>query len=62
MHPGPINRGVEMDDQKRVATARFAMIDGADHVIIGRPISTAENPLAVIDELQWEIEEGLRRE
>ncbi len=47
------------DDQKRIATARQAMLDGADHVVIGRPIRTAADPISTIRLLQDEIEQGL---
>ena len=34
------------DDQKRVATAARAIEDGADWLVVGRPIRDAKNPLA----------------
>lgn len=58
IRPG-LNRDVERDDQRRVATARQAIIDGADYVVIGRPISTAPDPLRVVAAIQEEIAEGL---
>ena len=33
-------------DQKRVATPRQAIANGADHIVVGRPIWTAANPRA----------------
>jgi orotidine-5'-phosphate decarboxylase len=47
------------DDQKRIATARNAIINGADHVVIGRPIRNATDPISIIKKLQDEIAEGL---
>ena len=47
------------DDQKRIATARNAFSNGADHVVIGRPIRTAEDPISTIKKLQDEIAQGL---
>jgi orotidine-5'-phosphate decarboxylase len=47
------------DDQKRIATARNAIINGADHVVVGRPIRTAAEPISVIKQLQDEIAEAL---
>jgi orotidine-5'-phosphate decarboxylase len=47
------------DDQKRIATARNAIINGADHVVIGRPIRNAADPISTIKKLQDEIAEGL---
>jgi orotidine-5'-phosphate decarboxylase len=47
------------DDQKRIATARNAIINGVDHVVVGRPIRNAADPISVIKKLQDEIAEGL---
>jgi len=47
------------DDQKRIATAKEAIINGADHVVIGRPIRNSDDPIALIRKLQEEIKEGL---
>jgi orotidine-5'-phosphate decarboxylase len=47
------------DDQKRIATAKQAIINGADHVVIGRPIRDSKDPIALIRDLQREIAEGL---
>lgn len=47
------------DDQQRVATAKQAILNGADHVVIGRPIRDSKNPVALIRSLQQEIAEGL---
>ncbi len=58
IRPG-LNRDVEKDDQKRIATAKDAIINGADHVVIGRPISTSADPLSTIDLIQDEIRQGL---
>ncbi|OGQ98751.1 MAG: orotidine 5'-phosphate decarboxylase [Deltaproteobacteria bacterium RIFOXYD12_FULL_57_12] len=49
----------ERDDQKRIVTARRAVADGADYVVVGRPISKAAEPLAVIAALQAEIRKAL---
>ena len=54
IRPGK-NRQIPMDDQKRIVTAGEAMIHGADHVVVGRPISTAQDPLDVISKMQEEI-------
>ncbi len=47
------------DDQKRIATAKNAILSGADHVVIGRPIRDSKDPVALIRSLQQEIAEGL---
>ncbi|MCL4554149.1 MAG: orotidine-5'-phosphate decarboxylase [Actinobacteria bacterium] len=43
--------GSESDDQVRVATPSRALESGASHVVVGRPITMAEDPLAAIDGL-----------
>lgn len=43
------------DDQKRIVTAGRAIGDGADHVVVGRPITQAADPVAVIEQMQREI-------
>jgi orotidine-5'-phosphate decarboxylase len=47
------------DDQKRIVTARQAIIGGADYVVVGRPISKADDPLGVITTMQEGIRAGL---
>ncbi|MCL7488981.1 MAG: orotidine-5'-phosphate decarboxylase [Desulfobulbaceae bacterium] len=58
IRPG-LNREEDEDDQKRVATARQAIINGADHVVIGRPISQSDDPVRTVVTLQEEIAKGL---
>lgn len=43
------------DDQKRVVTAQQALSNGADYIVVGRPIRDAENPKAAAEQLQQEI-------
>jgi orotidine-5'-phosphate decarboxylase len=47
------------DDQKRVITAGQAISNGADHIVVGRPIKTASDPIAVVESMQKEIESAL---
>jgi orotidine-5'-phosphate decarboxylase len=42
-------------DQKRVMTPREAMDLGADHLVIGRPITQATDPRAALDRILTEI-------
>lgn len=44
-----------VDDQKRTVSAGQAMAHGADHLVIGRPIRQAEDPLGIVRQLQAEI-------
>ncbi len=60
IRPG-MNREINQDDQKRIVTATEAVANGADHIVVGRPISTATDPLAVVASMQKEIEEALSK-
>ena len=42
--PGVRPAGAALDDQKRVATPAQAIADGADLLVIGRPITGADDP------------------
>ena len=42
--PGVRPPGAEVGDQKRIATPQQAIADGADIVVIGRPITSAADP------------------
>lgn len=42
--PGIRTLSLQNHDQKRVMTAREALVEGADHLVIGRDISKAESP------------------
>lgn len=54
--PGVRPVGADLGDQKRVATPAQAIADGADHVVVGRPIHRAPDPAAaaraIIDEIR----------
>lgn len=43
------------DDQKRIVTAGTAISNGADHVVVGRPITKADDPIPVIERMQEDI-------
>lgn len=58
IRPGS-NREEQMDDQKRIVTAGAAIANGADYVVVGRPISTASDPLTVIETMQSQISSAL---
>lgn len=42
--PGVRPTGSASGDQKRIATPSWAMEQGADHIVVGRPVWRAENP------------------
>ncbi len=43
------------DDQKRIMTAGRAINSGASHVVVGRPITRAADPIQVIEQMQQDI-------
>ena len=47
------------DDQQRIITAKGAIAGGADYLVVGRPISKAADPVAVISAIQEEIKQAL---
>ncbi len=47
------------DDQKRVVDVRSAFLDGADHVVMGRPIRQAADPEALVRDLRQDIAAAL---
>jgi orotidine-5'-phosphate decarboxylase len=53
--PGVRPEGAATGDQKRIATPARAIADGADHIVVGRPIHATPDPRAaaqaVLDEL-----------
>jgi orotidine-5'-phosphate decarboxylase len=57
--PGIRPAGVGAGDQKRVATPAQAIADGADLLVVGRPIRDAADPLAAAQAVVSEIERAL---
>jgi orotidine-5'-phosphate decarboxylase len=53
--PGIRPQGAELFDQKRVATPSIAISQGADFLVIGRPIRDAQNPLEASNSIVNEI-------
>lgn len=47
------------DDQKRIVTPGAAILDGADFLVVGRPIRGAAEPRAAAEAIQAEIETAL---
>jgi orotidine-5'-phosphate decarboxylase len=48
-----------IDDQKRIVTVRDAFLNGADYVVIGRPLKQAADPPALAAEMQQQIQDAL---
>lgn len=53
--PGVRSAGADAGDQKRVATPRQAIRDGADYLVIGRQVTRAEEPRRAIESILKEI-------
>ncbi|NIP19308.1 MAG: orotidine-5'-phosphate decarboxylase [Xanthomonadales bacterium] len=47
------------DDQRRVVTPGRAIRDGADYLVVGRPIRDADDPRAAAESIQSQIREAL---
>ena len=43
------------DDQKRVVTVEQAFTDGADYIVVGRPIRNADDPRQAAEAIQKTI-------
>ncbi len=53
--PGVRPAGTDNGDQKRVATPARAIADGADFLVIGRPVTEAPDPAAALAAIEAEI-------
>ncbi len=53
--PGVRPSGADLGDQKRVATPAKAILEGADHIVVGRPIYQADDPKAAVDTVLTEL-------
>lgn len=53
--PGVRPAGAAAGDQKRIATPARAIADGADHIVVGRPIWQAADPRRAAQEIQAEL-------
>ena len=58
--PGIRPEGTTEQDHKRIATPKQAIAAGADHIVVGRPITQAENPVAVVEKIFEEVEQGIK--
>ena len=53
--PGVRPQGAEQGDQKRIMTPRAAIQNGADYLVIGRPITAAAEPLQALRNIQGSL-------
>ncbi|OUS05803.1 orotidine 5'-phosphate decarboxylase [Rhodobacterales bacterium 52_120_T64] len=53
--PGVRPAGTNAHDQKRVASPAVAINDGANHIVVGRPIWKAEDPLSAARLIKTEL-------
>ncbi len=58
--PGIRPAGEEAGDQKRVATPAAAIAAGADYLVVGRPITAADDPRAAVTAIVAAIGEAER--
>ncbi|SEC63738.1 orotidine-5'-phosphate decarboxylase [Rhizobiales bacterium GAS191] len=57
--PGIRPKGTGAGDQKRVMTPAQAVTAGADHIVVGRPVTEAQDPRAAAEAIVAEIAPGL---
>lgn len=57
--PGIRPQGAQLNDQRRVMTPADAIRNGSDYLVIGRPITAAEDPLRALLDIQAEIDAAL---
>jgi orotidine-5'-phosphate decarboxylase len=57
--PGVRPRGADAGDQKRIATPEEAIAQGADYIVVGRPIRDATDPAAAARAIAAEVARGL---
>jgi orotidine-5'-phosphate decarboxylase len=57
--PGIRPKGSGAGDQKRVMTPAEAIVAGADHIVVGRPVTEARDPKATATAIIAEIEGAL---
>jgi len=54
--PGIRPTGSDQGDQHRIMTPRQAKQAGVSYIVVGRPITQSDNPLAVIDQINIDME------
>lgn len=54
--PGVRPAGAALGDQSRVATPAQAFANGASHIVVGRPITQADDPVAAFEAIAAELD------
>ena len=57
--PGIRPSGAAADDQSRIVTPEQAIVSGSDYLVIGRPITTAADPLQVLERINAQLDAAL---
>lgn len=57
--PGVRPSWAKTNDQERFATPKDAILNGADHIVVGRPITDSSDPISSAKKIFEEIEEAL---
>ena len=57
--PGIRPAGASQDDQSRIVTPADALKNGSDHLVIGRPITQAADPMAALAAIRAELDGAL---
>ncbi len=60
--PGVRPFGANLGDQKRVATPAQAIADGADHIVVGRPVWQSPDPRGAAQAIQAELSSAQARQ
>jgi orotidine-5'-phosphate decarboxylase len=56
----PSWHGIPHDDQRRVATPKEAILNGADYLVVGRPIALDKDPAGAADRIAEEIAQAFK--
>ena len=58
--PGIRNHNDDQNDQKRIYTPAMAAKNGADYIVVGRPITKSDNPLESLKKVKMEFEKNIQ--
>ena len=59
--PGIRPAGADVGDQKRIMTPAKAILAGADHIVVGRPVTQSTNPKQAAQAIVSDISEALAK-